>query len=144
MMNAREVSNEICIQSAPMPNSDGLSDFVWQWGQFLDHDIDLTETSSDLSEAYPIDVSEGDILFPMIPMMRSDYDPSTGTSTENPRQQFNSVTSYIDGSGVYGSDETRALALRTLSAGRSHKSINNLSNNDNKSINNKSNKNNPI
>lgn len=126
MMNAREISNEICIQSAPMPNSHGLSDFVWQWGQFLDHDIDLTETSSDLSEFYPIDVSEGDMLSPMIPMMRSDYEPSTGTSTENPRQQFNSVTSYIDGSGVYGSDETRALALRTLSAGRLKTSVGNL------------------
>ncbi|MFT6180198.1 MAG: hypothetical protein ACJAQT_002092 [Akkermansiaceae bacterium] len=126
MMNAREVSNAICIQSAPMPNRDGLSDFVWQWGQFLDHDIDLTETSSDPAEFYPIEVSEGDKLHPMIPMMRSDYDLSTGTSIGNPRQQVNRVSSYIDGSGVYGADERRALALRTLRAGRLKTSVGNL------------------
>ena len=29
-----------------MPNSHGLSDMFWLWGQFIDHDIDLTPGAS--------------------------------------------------------------------------------------------------
>jgi hypothetical protein len=46
------------------------------------------------------------------------YDPSTGTSTSNPRQQINAVTSYLDLSNVYGSTQEVADALRTFSGGQ--------------------------
>ena len=29
-------------QEVAIPNQVDATDFVWQWGQFLDHDIDLT------------------------------------------------------------------------------------------------------
>ena len=45
------------------------------------------------------------------------FDPSTGTSTSNPRQQINAVTSYLDLSQVYGSTQAVADALRTHSGG---------------------------
>jgi hypothetical protein len=38
----REISNIVFHQAGGRKNTAGASDFVWQWGQFLDHDIDLT------------------------------------------------------------------------------------------------------
>jgi hypothetical protein len=48
---------------------------------------------------------------------RSLFDPNTGTSTSNPRQQINAITSYLDLSQVYGSSQEVADALRTHSGG---------------------------
>ena len=42
--NPRNISNLICRQKGVKENRNRLSDFVWTWGQFLDHEIDLTET----------------------------------------------------------------------------------------------------
>ncbi|MEM7437717.1 MAG: peroxidase family protein [Myxococcota bacterium] len=117
--SAREISNALCADSVPGPNALGTSDFLWQWGQFLDHDIDLTEAQSP-AEPMPIAVPMGDPWFdPMnsgaavINLDRSIYHPGTGTSAAFPRQQVNEITHFIDASNVYGSDALRANALRT-------------------------------
>ncbi len=47
-------------------------------------------------------------------------------STPNPRQQITEISAYLDGSMVYGSDETRAKALRTLQGGLLKTSAGNL------------------
>ena len=44
---------------------------------------------------------------------RSLYDKATGTALDNPRQQINEISGWIDASNVYGSDLERARALRT-------------------------------
>jgi len=36
----REISNAVCAETLPAPNALGASDFLWQWGQFVDHDAD--------------------------------------------------------------------------------------------------------
>jgi hypothetical protein len=94
-----------------------LSDFGYAWGQFLDHDMDLTPANSGelLSIlADPNDPSKmGNQTFE-----RSTFDPSTGTSTSNPRQQVNAVTSFLDLSQVYGSSAALADALRTHVGGQ--------------------------
>ena len=85
--SAREISNLVADQPAPLsiPNSVGVSDFFWQWGQFLDHDIDLTPDAS--GELFPIPVPMGDPDFdPLntgiqaIGLIRSSFDPTSGTS----------------------------------------------------------------
>ncbi len=117
LFNPRDASNSIGGQSVSMPDAGNRSDYVWQWGQFLDHDITLTAGGGD--EYFPIMVNaEDDPLYPMIPMMRSGFDPATGTDATNPRQQFNENTAYIDGSMIYGSDAKRATALRAFTGGR--------------------------
>ena len=113
--NARTVSNGASAQSGSNLNSRGMSDYVWQWGQFIDHDITLSEEGS---EDFSITVGGSDPKAPGIPMTRTQWDPSTATDAANPRQQINSITSYIDASMIYGSDPTRAAALRTGSGGR--------------------------
>lgn len=114
--SARAVSNAVCAQGdADMPNSLGLSDFIWQWGQFLDHDITETPLASP-GEPFDIAVPLGDPWFdPMhsgtatIPLNRSAWAMVDGV-----REQFNNITAYIDASNVYGSEEERAHELRTL------------------------------
>ncbi|MEM0897556.1 MAG: peroxidase family protein [Verrucomicrobiota bacterium] len=111
----RAVSNAISAQSESVPNARGASDFLWQWGQFLDHDIDETP-AADPEEAFDIEVPAGDPWFDptntgsvTIPLNRSAYDDIEGV-----RQQVNEISAYIDASNVYGSHDERAFELRTL------------------------------
>ncbi len=109
-------------------NYRNASDFVWQWGQFLDHDIDLTGNAIP-AEPFDIPVPLGDPFF----------DPfNTGTEViflnrsafqvdgAGVRQQVNQITTWIDGSNVYGSDPARADELRTFVGGRLKTSAGNL------------------
>lgn len=49
-----------------------------------------------------------------------------GTTIDNPRQQINQITTYIDGSMVYGSDDVRAAELRSFDNGLLRVSDHNL------------------
>lgn len=114
--SARTISNAIHHQDngESITNTFDGSDFVWQWGQFLDHDLDLTDGAN---ESADIIVPEGDRFFDpagtgsvVIPFNRALFDPDTGTNSA--REQENEITSWIDGSMVYGSSDERVEALR--------------------------------
>lgn len=118
--SARAVSNQLCDQPADRPNPFGMSDFVWAWGQFIDHDLGLTEG---VEEWAPIAVPLNDPYFDVfgtgtevIPFRRAFYDSTTGVTS--PREHVNEVTGFLDGSMVYGSDEVRAQWLREGVGGR--------------------------
>ena len=115
----REISNTGCAQDRSVPDLSGATDSAWQWGQSVDHDLDLTGIA-DPVEPLDIAVPLGDPFFDpdftgtaVIVFNRSHFDRSTGDGPDNPRQQVNQITAFIDASNVYGSDPTRAAALRT-------------------------------
>jgi len=115
----REISNAVSDQAVSIFNTLDASDYVWQWGQFVDHDIDLTGGVFP-AEPAPVQIPPGDLHFDpdatgnqVMQFNRSIYDPSSGTGPDNSRQQMNEITGWIDASNVYGSDEIRAAELRT-------------------------------
>ncbi len=120
--SARAISNAVAAQSGSTPNAVGASDWLWQWGQFLDHDLDLSDPASP-AEPFNVPVPQGDPFFDPfntgtqeIGLSRTLYDTSTGII--NPRQQENEITAYIDASNLYGSDSVRAAFLRENAGGR--------------------------
>jgi hypothetical protein len=117
---ARAVSNALFDQRRSFANPHAASDFLWQWGQFLDHDIDLTDGVTP-AEPAPMPIPSGDPWFDpdgagdvTLYFNRSIYMADSGTGVDNPRQQVNQITAWIDGSNIYGSNATRAAALRRL------------------------------
>ncbi|MBN8579738.1 MAG: peroxidase [Anaerolineae bacterium] len=129
----RLVSNAFSASPADGTLNDrDFTAFVYAWGQFLDHDIGLT-VSADPKEAFPVIVPAGDEWFDpqsagdmTISFSRSQYDPATGTSANNPREQVNIITAFVDGSQIYGVDAARAAALREFVGGRMKVSDGNL------------------
>jgi peroxidase len=103
--SARLISSTGCVQAKSVLNTHEATDFLWQWGQFIDHDIDLTESGDPFFDPEGTGVA-------VIALDRSLYDPFSGTGPDNPRQQVNEITSFIDASNIYGSDPVRAAALR--------------------------------
>ena len=121
--NPRDISNTLFSQNQNFDESSRMSDFVWVFGQFLDHDITLVLTNS--QEPTFIDVPPCDEIFDpncegqtTIPMFRVTQRENTGTSTLNPRGFTNHITPLLDGSSVYGSDNHRANWLRSFTDGK--------------------------
>ncbi len=120
-LSARLISNLLNSQADPSAplldiqtiDQNSLSDFGYAFGQFMDHDMDLTP---DGGASFPIPVAAMDPIGPdPLEFTRSLIDPSTGVT--NPAQQINVITSYFDLSQVYGSSQIVADALRTFQQG---------------------------
>lgn len=117
--SARAVSNAVAAQGDEvMVNQLGHSDWIWQWGQFIDHDFVLSGSSG---EPMPIAVPTGDPWFDpnseggkTMRFTRTAFD-----TTEELREQTNLITPELDASMVYGgNDEARVARLRAFSGGR--------------------------
>jgi hypothetical protein len=91
-----------------------ISQWGWAWGQFIDHDIglrdeqpaenaDMPYSKHDPLESFSNDV--GTIAFSRTPA-------APGTGITSPRQQINTLSSFIDGSQVYGVTSARLDWLR--------------------------------
>ena len=128
--NPRTISNTLFAQDSLLNDPLNLSDFVWVFGQFIDHDITLT---GDSNENAFVQVPSGDPWFDplgqgtaLIFMRRSKEMAGTGTDPSNPRQHGNEITGWIDASNVYGSDLDRATWLRAFTDGKMKMSNYNL------------------
>jgi hypothetical protein len=125
----RRVSNLVHDQGdAFIPSGRRLNQLVFQFGQFLSHDTSLAEPNAATTtggatgragnERFNVPVGSGDpvLKFPEIPATRS-VSVAASVSPTGKREQINTLTTFIDGSQVYGSDAVRAAALRAFEGG---------------------------
>ncbi len=111
----RYVSNRVFNDAGQnIFSKDGITQWGWVWGQFLDHDFGLRDERP--AENAPIGFDQADPLeafandLGAIGFARTPAAPGTGVDI--PRQQVNTLSSYIDGSNVYGVDPNRLEWLR--------------------------------
>jgi hypothetical protein len=96
-------------------SENGVTQWGFVWGQFMDHTFGLRQ--EDGGENAPIAFNKTDPLesftntLGSIMFSRTPAAPGTGTGT-TPRQQINTVSSYIDGFSVYGGTADRLEWLR--------------------------------
>lgn len=128
--NARTVSNRVFNDEFFDENGAGfsvnifserqLSQWAWAWGQFVDHEIGLRSgvlRGDPQGERADVPVDGADPLETkqdpaVVKFTRSTPAPGTGTGPENPRQQINNVSSYLDGSAVYATTAERLEWMR--------------------------------
>jgi len=129
--NPRYISNMLNMQNTLENDPRNLSAYCWVWGQFIDHDITLVNDNP--KESMSIGIPKGDVYFDpqatgtaQMNIQRNVFDPATGTDPTNPRRYVNNITTFVDASTIYGSDENRAKWLRTFSEGKIKVSSGNL------------------
>jgi hypothetical protein len=118
--NARYVSNRVFNDTNQNLFSENrVTQWGFTWGQFLDHTFGLRSGRSPgdpQGQAQDIPVNASDPIeefsttLGVIPFVRSNAAPDTGVTS--PRQQINTVSSYIDAFAVYGGSAQRLEWLR--------------------------------
>jgi hypothetical protein len=118
--NPRLISNRIFNDTHQnLFSENGVTQWGFAWGQFLDHsfglrlgrapdDPDGEQAPIPFDPDDPIEEFENDLG--VIGFERSAISPGSGVDT--PRQQVNTVSSYIDAHAVYGPEEERLEWLR--------------------------------
>ena len=117
--NPRAISNAVVEQGGERTFADkGASSLLWNWGQFIDHDLGLTRESEEHAN---IAVPKGD----------GKFDPQGSGSAEiefkraafemgpdGKREQINDQTPLMDASMIYGPDKGTEDGLRTFDGGK--------------------------
>lgn len=111
--NPRVVSNSICKMIENNLNEFKLSDMIWVWGQFLDHEVDITPSNPD-EKAYISTETKLNDPNELYPSKTIFFDRSKAILNSDPREQPNAIPSYVDATNVYGCSSERAHALRKL------------------------------
>ncbi|XP_027725983.1 dual oxidase 2-like [Vombatus ursinus] len=122
--NSRSISNVAmkgASGNASLRNRTVLGVF---FGYHVLSEVVSVERSGCPAEFMNIQIPKGDEVFDpddtgsvVLPFQRSEWDPLTGKSPNNPRDQINQVTSWLDGSAIYGSSHSWSDALRSFSGG---------------------------
>ena len=98
----------------------GFNQLFVVFGQLIDHDITRVPGAGDTQPRLQIDVSGDPIFDPYTNVSNPVIDVERRAvfwDTSDQKQYNNAITSWIDGSFLYGPDEARALQLRTLRHG---------------------------
>jgi hypothetical protein len=112
--NSRYVSNRVFNDTHQNLFSErDVSQWVLTWGQFLYHTIGLRDaagTEQNIAFGSQDPLEDFTNTLGHIPFTRSAVAPGTGVDT--PREQVNTISSYIDAWAVYGGDQARLEWLR--------------------------------
>ena len=115
--NPRYISNRVFNSlRVDLFSERNVSQWVWVWGQFVDHTFGRAQPGSEeaaiaFNASDPLE--EFSDTLGIIPFTRDAVMPGTGTGPGNPRQQVNTMGSYIDGAAVYGNTQQRLEWMRT-------------------------------
>ncbi|XP_053252519.1 myeloperoxidase-like isoform X2 [Podarcis raffonei] len=137
----RQVSHEILhTRNENISLDSSYTHMLVEWGQWIDHDMDLTPQSASTvsftdgadcshgcinrNPCFPIQIPAGDLrlgggTMKCMPFIRSSPACGSGQSSFlqgqlQPREQLNSLTSFVDGSMIYGSTASLARKLRNF------------------------------
>ena len=133
--SARDISVQVHTDSnLPHPH---LMAITAIWGEFVYHDVSHTPQMAGFlgqrlkccgvsfesfhPECYPIKINENDTTYGHLGLKCQEYTRSGTASrtgcTLGPREQINQVTSYLDGSPIYGSSKEESEELRLFTSG---------------------------
>ena len=120
---ARYISNRIFNDDGQnLFSENDVSQWGWVWGQFLDHTFGLRNEKPGEKAPIPFDSSDPLERFRndlgAIDFSRTPAAPGTGVTT--PRQEINTVPSFIDAFAVYGGSDERLEWLRDGPGRRQH------------------------
>ncbi len=114
--SARRISNRVFNDGGQnLFSENGVTEWGWVWGQFLDHDFGLEDQRPRriaplaFDPRDPLEAFRNDLL--QIDFWRTP--PASGTGVTSPREHRNNLSSYIDASNVYGVTSTRLAWLRS-------------------------------
>uniref|UniRef100_A0A8D8S818 Chorion peroxidase n=1 Tax=Cacopsylla melanoneura TaxID=428564 RepID=A0A8D8S818_9HEMI len=131
--SAREVS--VTIHRPVYRDDPKFTVMLAVWGQFMDHDVTATALTKGTNGStitccgvskeqqhpacYPVDLRAGDDYYHKYNMTCMEFVRSSPAPacTLGPREQLNQVSSFLDGSVVYGNTEDLANRLRTFQRG---------------------------
>eukprot|EP00803_Ostreobium_quekettii_P003714 evm.model.scf_1083.1 EVM.evm.TU.scf_1083.1 scf_1083:16746-22125(+) len=114
-----------------LTNSLQMTDLFWAWGQFVDHDLDLTPTIAELGkeaqpgfknsrrtgpeDEFPIEIPREDFFFTNATM---EFERAVFSSDPDQVSHINQHSAFADLGQLYGNDFLRANALRSFVDGK--------------------------
>ncbi|NWS87624.1 DUOX2 oxidase, partial [Toxostoma redivivum] len=123
--NARQLSNAVARGPSGLPSRRNTTVLAVFFGFHVLLDILETEKPGCPAEFLNIHIPSGDPVFDpastgdvVLPFQRIRWAAETGQSPNNPRQQTNEMTGWLDGSSIYGPSHSWSDALRSFLGGQ--------------------------
>ncbi|XP_023790135.1 dual oxidase 2-like [Cyanistes caeruleus] len=123
--NARQLSRAVAWGPSGLPSSRNTTVLAVFFGFHVFLDIMETEKPGCPAEFLNIYIPPGDVVFDpagtgdvVLPFQRSCWAAGTGQSPNNPREQTNGMTGWLDGSSIYGPSHSWSDALRSFLGGQ--------------------------